>query len=38
MSELTEADKAEVLSTLTKITEEDKDKYHDMFIMIFIMS
>ncbi len=28
MSEFTEADKAKVLSVLTKITEEDKDKYH----------
>ncbi len=28
MSEFTEADWAKVLSVLTKITEEDKDKYH----------
>ena len=27
-SEFTEADRAKVLSVLTKITEEDKDKYH----------
>jgi hypothetical protein len=28
MSEFTEADKDKVLSVLTKITEEDKEKYH----------
>jgi hypothetical protein len=27
-SKFTEADRAKVLSVLTKITEEDKDKYH----------
>jgi HSP90 family molecular chaperone len=28
MSEFTEADRAKVLSVLTKITEDDKEKYH----------
>jgi len=30
-SEFTEADRAKVLSVLTKITEEDKDKYHVIY-------
>jgi hypothetical protein len=33
MSDFTEADKAKVLSTLMKITEEDKDKYHVYHIL-----